>query len=343
MGLNDSFTATRGQILMMEPKPNLTKVFNLCSQEERQRSMKSTSNVVFQASQDTIPTESLVAAYSGGYNKSKNRPICSHCGLLGHTVNRCYKLHGYPPGYKIPSSTPRHQQQQQHAQSQQMTAPSKSLQSWPPKKDIVANNVSQDTSCISMHDHNGVHLGTVTTDQIQKLLSVLNTKPVTEQISQVSGSTLQLSDGSVSVIKPQPHLIPHTTNPFEIGTLSVSNHFISSAGIDNSLPVTAPAWVIDTGASCHVCFDLTRFTDTRLISNTVVTLPDGTRIDVTISGTVILSAHLTLFNVLFVPHFKFNLLSISALTANTSISVLFSSHSCYIFPFNPLPFIQERT
>lgn len=343
MGLNDSFTATRGQILMMEPKPSLTKVFNLCSQEERQRSMKSTSNVVFQASQDTIQTDSIVAVYSGDYHKPKTRPICSHCSLLGHTVNRCYKLHGYPPGYKIPNSVNRNHQSQPHNHNQQMTSQSKSLQSWPPKRDNVANLVSQDTGCISMHDHNGVHLGSVMTDQIQKLLSVLNTQPVSEQISQVSGSTLQLSDGSVSVIKPQPHLIPQTSNHFEIGTMSTSNHFVSSAGNDHSLPLNSPAWVIDTGASCHVCFYLTRFTDTHLISNTVVTLPDGTRTDVTISGTVILSVHLTLHNVLFVPHFKFNLLSISALTANTSISVLFSSHSCYIFPFNPLPLIQEHT
>lgn len=35
MGLSDTYTATRGQILMMEPKPSITKVFNLVSQEER--------------------------------------------------------------------------------------------------------------------------------------------------------------------------------------------------------------------------------------------------------------------------------------------------------------------
>lgn len=39
-GLNDTFTATRGQILMMEPRPNISKVFNLVCQEERQLSMK---------------------------------------------------------------------------------------------------------------------------------------------------------------------------------------------------------------------------------------------------------------------------------------------------------------
>jgi hypothetical protein len=31
----------------------------------------------------------------------KERPLCTHCRLLGHTVEKCYKLHGYPPKYKF--------------------------------------------------------------------------------------------------------------------------------------------------------------------------------------------------------------------------------------------------
>lgn len=27
-------------------------------------------------------------------------PICTHCEMTGHTADRCYKLHGYPPGHK---------------------------------------------------------------------------------------------------------------------------------------------------------------------------------------------------------------------------------------------------
>ena len=26
--------------------------------------------------------------------------MCSHCGVVGHIVDKCYKLHGFPPGYK---------------------------------------------------------------------------------------------------------------------------------------------------------------------------------------------------------------------------------------------------
>ena len=40
--------------------------------------------------------------YGGkGQFHKKERPLCSHCGITGHTVDKCYKLHGYPPGYKF--------------------------------------------------------------------------------------------------------------------------------------------------------------------------------------------------------------------------------------------------
>lgn len=32
--------------------------------------------------------------------KDVQRPLCFHCGYKGHTVDRCYKLHGFPPGYR---------------------------------------------------------------------------------------------------------------------------------------------------------------------------------------------------------------------------------------------------
>lgn len=95
------------------------------------------------------------------------------------------------------------------------------------------------------------------------------------------------------------------------------------------------SWIIDTGASCHVSSNLDLFCHVSSITDTSVTLPDATRIPVTISGSVELSSDLLLTDVLYIPHFKFNLLRVSALTRNSEISVLFSSHSCFIFPHNP--------
>lgn len=33
--------------------------------------------------------------------KPRERPFCTHCNKHGHTVDKCYKLHGYPPGYNV--------------------------------------------------------------------------------------------------------------------------------------------------------------------------------------------------------------------------------------------------
>ena len=53
------------------------------------------------------------AATNKGQNQNTNykgqkreRPFCTHCHLLSHTVDRCYKLHGYPPGYHPRPRTP---------------------------------------------------------------------------------------------------------------------------------------------------------------------------------------------------------------------------------------------
>ncbi|XP_065628170.1 uncharacterized protein LOC112003573 [Quercus suber] len=35
-----------------------------------------------------------------GGNYKKEKPICTYCGLTSHIADKCYKLHGYPLGYK---------------------------------------------------------------------------------------------------------------------------------------------------------------------------------------------------------------------------------------------------
>lgn len=39
--------------------------------------------------------------------KSSNRdyPFCTHCNCQGHTIDKCYKVNGYRPGYKPKSKS----------------------------------------------------------------------------------------------------------------------------------------------------------------------------------------------------------------------------------------------
>ena len=46
---------------------------------------------------------------NGGSNgKGKDKPMCTHCGKLGHTIDKCYKLHGFPSGYKTKNKSMAH-------------------------------------------------------------------------------------------------------------------------------------------------------------------------------------------------------------------------------------------
>ena len=68
------------------------KAHSLFIQEEMQRSVTNPVRV-----ESTV----LATKSSGNNFKGKERPICTHCGKMGHTVDKCYKLHGFPPRFKF--------------------------------------------------------------------------------------------------------------------------------------------------------------------------------------------------------------------------------------------------
>ncbi|XP_073057276.1 uncharacterized protein [Primulina eburnea] len=104
MGLNESYAQNRTQILMMDPLPVVSKIFSLIMQEERQRSIHTdmTSFPKSSAPFHSPPIAAVKGTFGGKDsrgNKIYNRPIYSHYNILGYTMDKCYKLHGYSPGH----------------------------------------------------------------------------------------------------------------------------------------------------------------------------------------------------------------------------------------------------
>uniref|UniRef100_A0A2N9H5P0 Retrotransposon Copia-like N-terminal domain-containing protein n=1 Tax=Fagus sylvatica TaxID=28930 RepID=A0A2N9H5P0_FAGSY len=91
------------KILMTDPLPTITKAFALVVQEERQRNINIPSLAPAGDSVALFTRGEAPRNHYGGKGQfiKKERPLCSHCGITGHTVDKCYKLHGYPPGYKF--------------------------------------------------------------------------------------------------------------------------------------------------------------------------------------------------------------------------------------------------
>ena len=76
--LNDQFSTTKSNVLMIDPLSGITKVFSYAIQQERQIN----SNVM-------IGNNSLINAAST--TLSNSGLSCTYCGKDNHTVDRCFR------------------------------------------------------------------------------------------------------------------------------------------------------------------------------------------------------------------------------------------------------------
>ncbi|XP_020999433.1 uncharacterized protein LOC110281482 [Arachis duranensis] len=101
--------------------------------------------------------------------------------------------------------------------------------------------------------------------------------------------------------------------------LSISSHILNCHD-----------WILDTRASAHVSFSLDFFQSVKTIKLVQVIMPNGSKVVTTICGTIFFSASFYFTDVLYIPTFKYNLISISKAADALSCSFLFNAHDCEI-------------
>nr|TKR71392.1 hypothetical protein D5086_0000301660 [Populus alba] len=128
MGLNDSYSATREQILLMNPLPSIRQAYSSVSQEEKQRILSSTHAAIEPSNSaamtvrgrpNLVRHERFNRPYGSqeprlqerqtdnfrqdrrrqGTVAGRGRPNCSHYREMGHWIQTCYELNGYPVGH----------------------------------------------------------------------------------------------------------------------------------------------------------------------------------------------------------------------------------------------------
>lgn len=135
--------------------------------------------------------------------------MCSHCDGLGHTVDKCYKLHGYPPSHPKYKSKPI--QSKAHANQAQGSAIESTARTWEPPLPHA---------------------------QCKHVIALLSS---------------QLQNDSVSAVVSQHS--EHVVSCFNgIYSLSITSSLIP----DNS-------WILDTGATHHICCSLSLFSDIQSV------------------------------------------------------------------------------
>jgi len=89
-------------LLVFDPFPTINKAFLLILQEERQQVLTTSSHFGRSFNESSaLLSRAPPSAPDQNFKQfvCKDRPICSHCGLAGRTVEKCYKIHGFPPCY----------------------------------------------------------------------------------------------------------------------------------------------------------------------------------------------------------------------------------------------------
>jgi len=89
-------------------------------------------------------------------------------------------------------------------------------------------------------------------------------------------------------------------------------------------------WILDSGATNHVSSSLHNFSSYISITPMVVKLPNGQHVTDTHSSVVKFSEFLFLVDVLYIPNFNFNLISVSELVSSLKCELVFSHSSCII-------------
>ena len=268
----------------MKPLPSLNQVFSLITQEEKQRRVGSNAIAVeFAALFSRGPNNSSNKGnYTNKPNGKKERPICSHCGILGHVVDKCYKIHGYPLGYKNKG------------------------------KGHSANQVSMGSNL----DHTNImeELTTValTSSQCHQFMSMLQAHTLGSQGNQDSSlgthqaatlishttlvtKSLPCSTFYTASILPTPnndildkHECLDFINSMPLGLHSSTNldHLVFSSNLVIAPALLPNEWIIDSGATDHMVHSISYLTKITSVAHISVKLPNGESILVTHVGQV---------------------------------------------------------
>nr|KYP57113.1 hypothetical protein KK1_003369 [Cajanus cajan] len=90
-------------------------------------------------------------------------------------------------------------------------------------------------------------------------------------------------------------------------------------------------WIINSSATSHICCSKTLYNSYSTLINSHVLLPNSTKVQVKVIGSIKHSDEIFLHNVIHIPTFRFNLLSLLTLI----------NENCFRFVFEPNSFILQ--
>uniref|UniRef100_A0A803M4B8 Uncharacterized protein n=1 Tax=Chenopodium quinoa TaxID=63459 RepID=A0A803M4B8_CHEQI len=298
MKLTNKYANVRSNILMMPSLPTLAQAYRMVLQEKRHKALsvvpeKVSEPIAFAADRRKFDDRSSQNFRNSGYGRgfvqnnfnkfSRGRRTinyyCDHCKMPGHSMERCFKLKGYPPGYNMNQNI------------------SKNMGHTAPKRFANCADGSSGPDDSGPDQTSATNLAaSFSLDELSQLRSFFDRQKINQ--------TSENQDGNA---------------------MFAGNYCLLSSAYSSG-------WIVDSGASDHMCHRLDMFDSYEVVhdQNCYITIPDGTRVKVTHIRTTVLSNNITLKNVLYVPSFQFNLISVHKLCQDGGYTIQFTTDQCIV-------------
>ena len=294
MGLNTNYDQTRGQILAMDPLPSVSRAYYILQQLEKQHQVTEGTHVRNDAEAFVVTKSSVKLGNNStrkDHKKNKSDRFCDHYKVKGHTMENCFKIHGYPDWYKGDKTkgTPR-----------------------------LATQVIQDQASIEItynmpldfddHGKSESKLDPALLNIVcQEVIKALQSEGVGSSSSSVSTElTAAINFAGKSYF---PQALSNNTSPVN--------------------PYLVDGWIIDSGAADYISPHIELFVNIRSMSKPImIGLPDGRIEEVTMVGDIILNPNIIPKGVLHIPAFQYNLLSVGKLLDTSNLATHFTKSGC---------------
>ncbi|XP_047267657.1 uncharacterized protein LOC124898079 [Capsicum annuum] len=117
MGLNDAYAPMKSNILIMNPLPSVNLAYSLILQDEKQREAYKNPSfpgepfsylVTQQVSHQPSTRFSCPKSTQSIDSKARKNLVYSHCKKPGHTIEKCYRIIGFPADFKFTKGSRTH-------------------------------------------------------------------------------------------------------------------------------------------------------------------------------------------------------------------------------------------
>lgn len=250
-----------------------------------------------EAQRSVLSTQQQPLESSAMLSKGRNEvDVCSACGVKGHTNERCWTVIGYPKWH--PKHRPLHKGRGGGFGSS--TNSYQSYSNWGRNRRYTPNKTAA-----NVHGENEAH--GITVQQLEQILKNLH-----------GGS-----NGGKST-----HTESKVDDEFDSGFAGFTGMVTC-----HNVHVEKMEWIIDSGASDHMGCEINmskNIVNVNVNRELKINMPNGKTSNITAYGSVDLKNGIHLGEVLIVPEFKHNLLSVSKLAKHERCNVHFYNEYCVI-------------